>query len=186
MGRGGVAVATVMGTVQVKKNSQSVQCCSQLSLKQVGPGGVTIYPPLSLSLSLSLLSTIVFKTGGTWGRGDLHPRGGRQCRKRRHCHRWGSRCRHSFCIHWWGEQIIQRKLDNQTQHQEFIKEIINWRSDYICSAVSSSISWGSGISKRIYSVTRTHFLDFLSGTNFDFHRAQFQCTNSSSTFQPRW
>ena len=71
MGRGGVAVATVMGTVQVKENSQSVQCCSQLSLKQVGPGGVTIYPPLSLSLSLSLLSTIVFKTGGTRGRDDI-------------------------------------------------------------------------------------------------------------------
>ena len=50
------------------------------------------------STKCSVLFTIVFKTGGTWGRGNLHPRGGRQCWKRRHRHCWGSRCRHSFCI----------------------------------------------------------------------------------------
>ena len=43
MGRGGVAVATVMGTVQVQK---SVQCCLQLCSKQVGPGGVAISTPV--------------------------------------------------------------------------------------------------------------------------------------------
>ena len=46
----------------------------------------------------SVLFTIVLKTGGTWGRGDIHPHRGRHCWKRRHCHRWGSRCCHSFCI----------------------------------------------------------------------------------------
>ena len=46
MGRGGVAVATVMGTVQVQKKSPSVQFCLELSSKQVGPGGVAISTPV--------------------------------------------------------------------------------------------------------------------------------------------
>ena len=53
MGRGGVAVATVMGTVQVQK---SVQCCLQLCSKQVGPGGVAISTPVE---------------GGTAGNGGI-------------------------------------------------------------------------------------------------------------------
>ena len=56
MGRGGVAVATVMGTVRVRRllsspisysQTKKILCTQKILLTQVGPGGVAISTPVA-------------------------------------------------------------------------------------------------------------------------------------------